>query len=470
MRRLPGKPQRYPHSTRPGFGRKYLSHGLVLLIAVTTALYGVLAARTDTSPVAALPAPPSRPADSARNFVSHYRVLPVSFLAIVPPLLLEPDVSLAEESTGEESSPETATPEDETPEPAETSEEAAVSTEEEERTRALGLTPVPTPPATATPAPSATPARTPTPQTSRTPTPTPSPSATPTPTRNDCIPSDSPAYCIYTVQNGDTLSGIAARFRLESRNVLGWELLVASNKPDLTSVDDILQPGLKLRIPTASGLVHTVLLDETVGDLADMFDVSSASIIAANNLPNRDFIAIGQVLLIPNPGRTEPPPPPAPPPPTPEPEPEPTATPEPSTAPSEPPPPPPRRPSSAGFIWPVSASVNVTSYFGPRHPLGIDLGLAHAARSPIVAAAAGRVVFAGGNACCSYGLYVIVDHENGFKTLYAYLSRIDVGVGQWVTQGQSLGPSGSTGYSTGYHLHFEIHRNGVRVNPLAYMP
>jgi murein DD-endopeptidase MepM/ murein hydrolase activator NlpD len=248
---------------------------------------------------------------------------------------------------------------------------------------------------------------------------------------------------------------------MQSKDVLGWELLVASNKPDLTSADDYIQPGQKLRIPTASGLVHTVILDETVGDLADIFDVSSAAIIEANRLENKDLVTTGQVLLIPNPGRTAPPPPP-------DPAPVPAPQPEPPSAP--PGAPPPNRPSASGFIWPITARANITSYFGPRHPLGIDLGLAHARGSSIVAAASGKVVFAGGNACCSYGLYVIVDHGNGLKTLYAHLSRLDVRAGQWVDRGDSLGPSGSTGYSTGPHLHFEVHRNGVRVNPLSYLP
>ena len=82
----------------------------------------------------------------------------------------------------------------------------------------------------------------------------------------------------------------------------------------------------------------------------------------------------------------------------------------------------------------------------------------------------GKVAFAGGNACCSYGYYVIVDHGNGLKTLYAHLRSISVSVGQQVSQGQTLGPSGTTGYSTGVHLHFEVHKNGTRVDPIPYLP
>jgi murein DD-endopeptidase MepM/ murein hydrolase activator NlpD len=80
------------------------------------------------------------------------------------------------------------------------------------------------------------------------------------------------------------------------------------------------------------------------------------------------------------------------------------------------------------------------------------------------------VVFAGGNPCCSYGYYVVVDHGNGFETLYAHFSSIAVSVGQQVAQGQLLGYAGRTGYATGNHLHFEVHLNGQVVNPLTYLP
>jgi murein DD-endopeptidase MepM/ murein hydrolase activator NlpD len=88
----------------------------------------------------------------------------------------------------------------------------------------------------------------------------------------------------------------------------------------------------------------------------------------------------------------------------------------------------------------------------------------------VVAAAAGTVTFAGGNPCCSYGLYVVVDHGNGFTTLYAHLSQIAFAQGQRVTQGQLLGLGGRTGYATGNHLHFEVRLNGAVVNPLSVLP
>ena len=128
---------------------------------------------------------------------------------------------------------------------------------------------------------------------------------TPTPTaiprQLTCERSDNAAYCIYTVREGDTLSSIAADFKLRSDHMPAWELLVQSNKPDIVSADDFLQPGQKLRVPSRNGIVHTIILDETVGDLADMFDVSSAEIIAANNISDSNLVATGQVLLIPDP-------------------------------------------------------------------------------------------------------------------------------------------------------------------------
>jgi murein DD-endopeptidase MepM/ murein hydrolase activator NlpD len=269
-----------------------------------------------------------------------------------------------------------------------------------------------------------------------------------------CEPGETPAYCVYTVQEGDTLSGIAERFGLNGGAVPGWELLAASNKPDIVDINDFIQPGQKLRVPLQRGVVHTIFLGETVGDLAQQFDVTSEQIIAANGLADPDLLTTGQVLFIPDPNRLP--------------------TPELPESPSggapggSPQPQPTARPFA--FAWPITATVRITNYMTARHPLGIDLGLGHAPGSPILAVEDGIVEFAGGNACCSYGLYVIVDHGNGLKTLYAHLSRIDVAKGQRVSQGQSLGPSGRTGYSTGVHLHFEVHLNGKRQNPMNYLP
>jgi len=119
-------------------------------------------------------------------------------------------------------------------------------------------------------------------------------------------------------------------------------------------------------------------------------------------------------------------------------------------------------------MWPTTGPIS--SYYGPAHPLGIDIDLFSNPNAPIGAAAAGTVSFAGGNACCSYGYYVVVDHGNGIQTLYAHFSSISVSVGERVAAGEILGLGGRTGYATGNHLHFEVHVNGAIVNPLEYLP
>ena len=127
------------------------------------------------------------------------------------------------------------------------------------------------------------------------------------------------------------------------------------------------------------------------------------------------------------------------------------------------------RPATNSFIWPITGPLS--SYFGPSHPLGIDIDLYGRAGTPIVAAKGGTVSFAGGNPCCSYGYYVDINHGDGYVTRYAHFQGPPpVKIGQRVEQGQVVGYAGTTGYSTGVHLHFEILRNGAPVNPLGLLP
>jgi murein DD-endopeptidase MepM/ murein hydrolase activator NlpD len=120
----------------------------------------------------------------------------------------------------------------------------------------------------------------------------------------------------------------------------------------------------------------------------------------------------------------------------------------------------------ARLAWPTN-SRRIATVFSPAH-LGVDI--ADASGTPIGASAAGTVSFAGGDPCCSYGLYVIVDHGNGISTLYAHMSSIAVQKGQAVSQGQKLGSVGCTGHCTGPHIHFEVRVNGTQVDPLRYLP
>ena len=293
------------------------------------------------------------------------------------------------------------------------------------------------------------------------PTPTPPP---PPPVEDPaCDMTQSKLYCVYTVSSGDTLSGIAVKFSLKgNEEVSAAELLIHSNKPDLASPTDLLQIGQKIRVPTSSAVLHTVLSDQTLTEIAAQYDVATSDIVGlrANNLADADNLKVGQELLVADPKRFGRPAPAAPPPPPPAAAAAATAT----TAASNTS----ARASSSGFIWPTGGPIS--SYFGPSHPLGIDIDLYASPNAPIAAAAAGTVTFAGGNACCSYGLYVVVDHGNGYTTLYAHLSKISVSVGQSVRQGALLGAGGRTGYSTGNHLHFEVHQNGSIVNPMRVLP
>ena len=127
---------------------------------------------------------------------------------------------------------------------------------------------------------------------------------------------------------------------------------------------------------------------------------------------------------------------------------------------------------SGSFVWPATSYL-VTSEYGYRiHPLqgvqkfhsGIDVGAG--AGTPIYAAAAGTVATATYND--SYGNYVLINHGGGNSTLYAHMSSMAVSSGAYVTQGQVIGYVGSTGWSTGPHLHYEVRLNGSTVNPLSY--
>ncbi|MBS4021158.1 MAG: M23 family metallopeptidase [Dethiobacter sp.] len=119
------------------------------------------------------------------------------------------------------------------------------------------------------------------------------------------------------------------------------------------------------------------------------------------------------------------------------------------------------------FIWPVPSGGRITSPFGPRgrsYHYGIDIGAPTG--TAIVASDAGVVIYAGWAG--SYGNLVTIDHGNGFITKYAHCSAVLVSVGQKVQKGTQIARVGSTGNSTGPHLHFEIIRNGTAVNPLNY--
>jgi murein DD-endopeptidase MepM/ murein hydrolase activator NlpD len=126
------------------------------------------------------------------------------------------------------------------------------------------------------------------------------------------------------------------------------------------------------------------------------------------------------------------------------------------------------------MLWPAPGNYRITSPYGKRSdPItgvwsnhgGMDIAASYG--SSIVAANDGVVIFAGWH--YSYGNYVIVDHGGGIATVYAHNSKLLVTEGQAVVRGQTISQAGSTGYSTGNHLHFEVRVNGVRTDPMKYL-
>lgn len=136
------------------------------------------------------------------------------------------------------------------------------------------------------------------------------------------------------------------------------------------------------------------------------------------------------------------------------------------------------------FLWPVPGYTYISSYYGSRWGTfhkGIDIAGGSIAGKPAVAAASGRVIvasqtcthhYAKWSSCgCGggYGNYVMIDHGNGYVTLYGHFKSVAVKAGQNVAMGETVGYIGTSGYSTGYHLHFEIRKNGAHTDPMQYL-
>lgn len=256
-------------------------------------------------------------------------------------------------------------------------------------------------------------------------------------------------YYQYQVQPGDTVNLIASRSGIDPKYIL-W------NNIDIISNEHLLTVGDILQIPAVEGILHPVRIGDTLSGIANQYGSKVADIVAfpGNGLANPGDLKEGSIILVPGgriAERTNP-----------------TARPtspaqvaQPTAVASA------ARPAggATGWVWPVVN--NVTSYFGASHPLGIDI---EAPYVPVVASRSGQVVFVGGDPCCSYGLYIIIRHDGEYETRYAHLSQFSVQLGQWVDAGQQIGISGSTGRSTGAHLHFEVIYNGYVSNPLAILP
>jgi murein DD-endopeptidase MepM/ murein hydrolase activator NlpD len=232
----------------------------------------------------------------------------------------------------------------------------------------------------------------------------------------------------------------------------------------LKSKDD-LKVGQVLVVPPVNGLVVTVRAGDTLDSIAAANDVDAGRIIKLNSL-TAETLVIGQVLILPG-ARGEAYP-------TPKPTKRPTVrvatvsrptTSRPTARTSKPP----ARYTGGAFAWPVAGGY-ISQYFSYGHPaidIAGDYGLG------IKAAAAGRVIFAGWKNNGG-GYQVWISHGNGLFTTYSHMSSVAVGSGRNVGRGSFIGRLGSSGWSTGPHLHFEVWRGaiwsgGSRVNPLAYL-
>ena len=242
-----------------------------------------------------------------------------------------------------------------------------------------------------------------------------------------------PMFFTYVVQSGDTMASIARRFRLQVRSV----------RINNMHIDDpgLLELEAELEVPVLDGLLYRVENGDALDALVERWQADKEATIAfdLNQLSgNPDAIRIGQRLLLV--GGT--------------------------------------RPELGGAyyssltapeIWysPVDHYERITDRFGtPRNnPLGFHTGVDFAVPygTPIKAARAGTVLNSGWDG--SYGQWIEIDHGDGIKSRYAHLSRRTAVAGQWVAIGQVIGYAGSTGYSTGPHLHFEILENNRPISP-----
>lgn len=247
----------------------------------------------------------------------------------------------------------------------------------------------------------------------------------------------------YEVQSGDTLSSIANKYGI-SIDSIKWENSLKDS--------DTIAPGDSLKILPVTGVSHKVVSGDTIESVAKKYSASSQGIL---NFPFNDIgddlqLRVGQILIVPD----GVPPTKAP-----------IIRAQPSAIAQSPSSLTYTAPGGGSFIWP-SITVGLSTYFAWWHP-GIDLP--HPSSPAVVASDGGMVIVAGWPDNYGYGNRVVIDHGNGYQTLYAHLSNIYVTVGQKVSRGQSIGQMGSTGRSTGTHLHFEIRYKGVAVNPLAIL-
>lgn len=231
---------------------------------------------------------------------------------------------------------------------------------------------------------------------------------------------------MHTVAAGETISGIAARYNLDVDTVL------AANP----GAGELIYPGDQLVILPAPGVLHVVQEGDTVWSLGRQYGVTTDDILQANGKTGVD-LAVGEKLFIPGAKAARA-----------------------AVAPS-------RGRTGGGYVWPTRGSI--TSPYGYRWGrLHTGIDIANDTGTPVMAARRGRVAFAGWRG--GYGYAVLVDHGQGVHSLYGHLADFAVQAGNYVQPGQVIGYVGSTGYSTGPHLHFEVIVNGQPVDPLDLLP
>ena len=243
----------------------------------------------------------------------------------------------------------------------------------------------------------------------------------------------------YEVQEGDNVASIAEKFGISTETVLWQNNLDAKSK---------IKIGQNLQILPVTGMSHKVSKGDTVYSIAKKYDTSQQAVV---DFPFNAFVndetfelAIGQIVIVPDGVKPK------------EAQSSPRIrqiTPDAGTV-----------VASGSFVWPTSGTITQNFYWYHK---GIDI--ANRAAPDVLAADSGKVVSAGWLDGYGYGNRVIIDHGNGYRTLYAHLQKIYVIPGQTVARGSAVGKMGSTGRSTGTHLHFEVTRNGSSLNPLSVL-
>ena len=276
---------------------------------------------------------------------------------------------------------------------------------------------------------------TPSPAATPSPSPTPDPTPTPTPARS-LVPIDNSVFSSYQVRAGDTLTRIAQDFGLSTATVY-WSNSTIITDPNLIKI------GWTLVIPPVDGVVMKTVKGDTLTAIADKYGIDSQVIMDANSLATAD-VTEGALLLLPG-------------------------------VPNKPLPVPLKSMRPVDWLnkltWPVPSSHKLTLTYGcvtytgePRFGTcrhwhdAIDISARWG--SPVVAAAAGTVIYAGrrkaGTDGAAGGIVVWISHGGTLYTTYNHLSAVTVKAGQKVQAGDQIGKIGSTGASSGAHLHFEV--------------